>query len=199
MRKQEKKELEEALLLIFIKMHKELYQTIEIPEGVEVNIDGTKINISGREGKIEREFDLTNLILEKRGNEVIIGNKKATRKEKRRMNTIAAHIKNMIKGVQKKFEYKLKVCFSHFPITVEVKGNEVSIKNFLGERVPRKIKIPFGVDIKVEKDIITVSSPNIELAGQVAANLENITRISMRDRRVFQDGIFIISKVGEEI
>jgi len=199
MRKQEKKELEGALLLIFIKMHKELYQTIEIPEGVEVNIDGTKINISGREGKIEREFDLTNLILEKRGNEVIIGNKKATRKEKRRMNTIAAHIKNMIKGVQKKFEYKLKVCFSHFPITVEVKGNEVSIKNFLGERVPRKIKIPFGVDIKVEKDIITVSSPNIELAGQVAANLENITRISMRDRRVFQDGIFIISKVGEEI
>ncbi len=186
-------------MLIFTKMKKELFQRIEIPEGIEVDIDGAKVTVKGAEGKNEREFNLANVALEKKGNEIILGNKKATKKEKRRMNTIAAHIKNMIQGTQSKFEYKLKVCFSHFPITVEVKGNEALIKNFLGEKTPRKTKIPVGAEVKVDKEIITVTSSDIETAGQAAANFENVTRIAKRDRRVFQDGIFITSKCGEEI
>jgi large subunit ribosomal protein L6 len=180
-------------------MKKQLFQTIEIPEGIEVEILGSKVIIKNSEGVNEREFSLANLSLEKEGNEIIIGNKKSSKKEKRRMNTIAAHIRNMIKGIKEKFEYKLKICFSHFPITVEIKGSEALIKNFLGEKTPRKVKIPKETEVKVEKDIITVTSSDIETAGQTAANFENATRIPNRDRRVFQDGIFITSKCGEEI
>jgi len=188
------------LISIFLLiMKRELIQTIEIPEGVEANIDGAKVIVSGPHGKNEREYDVTKLNFEKKGNALVIGNKKATKNEKRRMNTIAAHIKNMIKGVQGKFEYKLKVCFSHFPITVEVKGNEALIKNFLGEKTPRKAKIPTGAEVKVNKDVIIITSSNIETAGQTAANFENATRIPNKDRRIFQDGIFITSKCGEEI
>ncbi len=180
-------------------MHKELSQTIEIPSGIEAEVEGNKVIVKGSDGTVAREFNLLNLNLEKKGNQIIIGNKKSSKKEKRRMNTITAHIKNMIKGAGSKFEYKLKVCFSHFPITVEVKGNEALIKNFLGERTPRKVKIPKGAEVKVDKDVITVTANNIETAGQAAANFENVTRIAKRDRRVFQDGIFITSKAGEEI
>lgn len=180
-------------------MHKELFQRIEVPEGVKVNIDGSNIVVEGNKGKSEREFNTGSLELEKKGNEIIIGDKKASKKEKRKMNTIVSHIKNLIKGVQDGFEYRLKVCFSHFPITIEVKGNEALIKNFLGEKVPRKVKILPGAEVKVEKDIIIINSANIETAGQTAANFENATKISKRDRRVFQDGIFITSKCGEEI
>jgi large subunit ribosomal protein L6 len=186
-------------LHIFTKMTKELSQIIEIPEGINVDVDGANIIISGSEGKNERTFDLANLNLEKKGNEVIIKSKKETKKEKRRMNTIAAHIRNMMKGVKEKFEYKLKVCFSHFPITVEVKGDEAIIKNFLGEKTPRKVRIPSGAEVKVDRDTITVAASDIEIAGQAAANLETATKIRNRDRRVFQDGIFITSKCGEEI
>ncbi|OGJ13064.1 50S ribosomal protein L6 [Candidatus Pacearchaeota archaeon RBG_19FT_COMBO_34_9] len=180
-------------------MHRELTQIIEIPEGIDVEVDGAKITVRNSAGENEREFDISKLTLEKKDNKIIIGNKKATKKDKRKMNSIAAHIKNMIKGIQKKFEYKLKICFSHFPITVEVKGNEALIKNFLGEKTPRKAKIPAGAEVKVEKDVIVITSKDVETAGQAAANFENATRISMRDRRIFQDGIFITDKCGKGI
>jgi len=180
-------------------MKKELSNTIKIPEGVEVEVDGTRIVAKGKHGTNERKFNLSSLKIEKKNNEIIVGGEKVTRKEKMRMNTVAAHIANMIKGVQDKFEYKLKVCFSHFPMTVEVKGKEASIKNFLGEKVPRKAKIVNGAEVEVKGDVITVTASDIETAGQTAANLETATRITNRDRRVFQDGIFITSKCGEEI
>jgi len=180
-------------------MKEELFQKIEIPEEVEVNIDGDILNVKGKEGKVKRTFNINNLIFEKKNNEIIIGSKNATKKEKKLMNTIVAHIKNMIRGVQQKFEYKLKVCFSHFPITVEINENEVVIKNFLGERIPRKLKILENVDVKVDREIITVSSISKESAGQTAANFETATRIRNKDKRIFQDGIFIINKSGKEI
>ena len=180
-------------------MKEELFQKIEIPEEVGVNIDENILNVKGKEGELKRTFGINNLIFEKKNNEIIIGSKNATKKEKKLMNTIVAHIKNMIKGVQQKFEYKLKVCFSHFPITVEINENEAVIKNFLGERIPRKLKILENVDVKVDREIITVSSIDKELAGQTAANFETATRIRNKDKRIFQDGIFITNKSGKEI
>ena len=184
---------------IFTKMKREIIQTIKIPADINVEIEGENIVVIGPEGKNEREFNVSGLIFKKEGGEIKIGDKKATKNVKMIINTIASHINNMIKGVQEKFEYKLKICFSHFPITVEIKGNEVWIKNFLGEKVPRKMKLPIGAEVQVDKDIITVKSTDIETAGQAAANFENVTKIPNRDRRIFQDGIFITSKCGEEI
>ncbi len=180
-------------------MKKELLQTIEIPEGVEVKIEGDIVETKGAAGENKREFDTTNLTLEKKDNQIFIGNKKATKKEKKRINTLVAHIKNMIKGVQEKFEYQLKICFSHFPMTVELKENEAIVKNFLGEKIPRKLKILQGVEVKADKEIITVSSVDKELAGQVAANFETATKVPMKDRRIFQDGIYITDKAGRKM
>ena len=180
-------------------MKKEFIQKIKIPDGIELKLEKNKIEAKGPEGENSREFKISGLIFEKKNDEILIGSKKATKKEKRRINTMKAHINNIIKGVQKKFEYKLKVCFNHFPFTIEIKGNEATIKNFLGEKIPRKLTIPEGVEAKVEKDIIIIKSTNKELAGQAAANFETATKIRLRDRRVFQDGLFIIEKDGRTI
>tara|TARA_Y100000034_G_scaffold19272_2_gene21705 strand:- start:2615 stop:3151 length:537 start_codon:yes stop_codon:yes gene_type:complete len=178
-------------------MKKEIFQTIEIPEGVNGDIDRNTLTIKGPEGENKKTFNTNKLVLEKKDNSIIIGSKKATKTEKRMINTITAHIKNMIRGVQKKFEYRLKICFSHFPFSVEIKGNEAIIKNFLGEKIPRKLKISGEVDIN--KDIITIKSVDKELVGQIAANFEQATKIKAKDKRVFQDGCYIISKDGREI
>ena len=184
---------------ISIKMKKNLIKEIKIPEGVEVSISENIITVKWKDGENKRAFNFGKILVERVENEIILKGQNATKKEKKNMNSITAHIKNMIKGIEKKFEYKLKICFSHFPITVEIKGDEGLIKNFIGERIPRKIKLLKNVDIKVNKDIITVSSCDKELAGQAAANFEKATMIRKRDRRTFQDGIFITSKGEKEI
>ncbi len=180
-------------------MRKEVYQKVKIPQGVEVKINGSKVEVKGPQGHLTRDFNFSGIDFQVKGNELIIGHKKATKNEKKTINTTFAHLKNMLKGVEENYEYNLKVCYSHFPITVEMKGKEAIIKNFLGEKVPRKAKIPQGVEVKVDKEFITVSAADKELAGQAAANFEKATLIRKRDRRVFQDGIFITSKAGKEI
>ena len=186
-------------MLIFIKMKKEIIQEVEIPENVEAKINGSILMIKGKEGKISKNFNTKKLVFEIKDNKIIIKNEKATKTEKKMINTIAAHAKNMIQGVQKKFEYKLKIVSSHFPISVELKENEAIIKNFLGEKVPRKSKIPEKVDVELKGEVITIRSHDKELAGQAAANFEKTTKIKMKDRRVFQDGIFITNKTGREM
>ncbi len=180
-------------------MKKQISQEIEIPEGVEANLEGNKLTVKGVEGENSREFKIGKINFEKKNNKIIISYEKATKKEKKIINTITAHIQNMIKGVQEKFEYKLKICSSHFPMTVKIEENNVIIKNFLGEKIDRKTTIPEGAEVKVDKDIITITSTNKEIAGQAAANFEMITKIKNRDKRIFQDGVYIIDKAGREI
>lgn len=180
-------------------MKKTILQEIEIPDGVDVEVVKNMVTVEGKEGKNKREFKIGKIKIEKKDNKIIIEYKNSTKKEKKIINTVTAHIKNMIKGVQKKFEYKLKICFNHFPITVKIEGRNAIIKNFLGEKIERKTKIPDGVDIDIDKDVITILSINREKAGESAANLERVTQIKNRDRRIFQDGIFITSKAGREI
>ena len=181
-------------------MRRELIHEIEIPEKINAIIEGNVLKLKSEDGnEIKKQFNTGKITFEKKGKKIVLGNKRATKNEKKLINTIVAHISNMIHGLEEKYEYQLKVCSSHFPITIEINGKEVSIKNFLGEKVPRKTKILDDVDVKINRDIITVTSFNKEHAGQTAANLEKATLVRSRDRRIFQDGIFITSKPGRVI
>ena len=133
------------------------------------------------------------------GSKVVISAKNATKREKMHMGSIEAHVKNMITGVQKPYIYKLKVCASHFPMNVTISGNELIIKNFLGEKVPRTIKFDKDVKVKIAGDIIEVECADIELAGRTASKFEGLTFINKRDRRIFQDGIYITHKAGVDV
>ena len=72
-------------------------------------------------------------------------------------------------------------------------------KSFLGETTQRIANIVEGVNVDIKGSEITISSPDIEAAGQTATNIETATRLTGRDRRIFQDGIFITNKHGREI
>ena len=101
----------------------------------------------------------------------------------------------MIKGVTSGFKYHLKALYSHFPMTLKQEGNELVVNNYFGERVPRRAKILPGVKVEIKNKVeITVSGSDKELVGQTAANIERCATVKNRDRRVFQDGIYLLNK-----
>jgi len=172
---------------------------IPLPQGVEAKIDGSTIIIKGRKGESARKLPGKLFSIAIHGGNITLATAKDTKREKKMLWTYDAHIRNMIKGATAGHLYRLKVCSGHFPMTAVVTGKKFSVKNLLGEKVPREFMIRDGVQVKVEGDIITVESVQKELAGKCAASIEILTRRSGFDRRVFQDGIYIIEKDGKEI
>ncbi len=179
-------------------MKQDVKEIVIIPEKVDVKVD-EKITVKGPKGEVVRELRDPKVSLSIEDKKIVVESKRATKREKKKVYTFVAHIKNMIKGVTEGHSYELKICAAHFPITVTVSGGELIIKNFLGENSPRVLRLEEGVALKVTGDIVRVESPDKELAGRTASRIELITRIRNRDRRIFQDGIFIINKCGEAV
>jgi large subunit ribosomal protein L6 len=170
---------------------------LEIPKEINVEINDSTLSIKKSENNIKRDFP--GISFEKKDDKLIISKIGTTKKEKKQINTVVAHVKNMFKGVGQKFKYELQICAVHFPMNVSKQDNYLIVKNFLGETGERKAKLLPNVDVKVEKEKIIVESTDIESAGQTAANIEKTTKVREKDRRIFQDGIYIITKPGREI
>jgi large subunit ribosomal protein L6 len=173
---------------------------VSIPEGVEARLEGFRLTLKGPLGELDRDFynrGIANLIKMKlSGNEVTISTKEESKRVKAILGTLKAHVNSLSEGVTKGYKYSLKVHHVHFPMSLERKGNEVIIKNFIGQKDIRKSKIIEGIDVKIEKQEITVSGLDKEKVGQTAANFELATRQCKNDRRRFQDGIYIVEKAA---
>ena len=139
------------------------------------------------------------MAIESKNDSIILKAGKFSKVKKKLINSYAAHVKNMIKGGLEGHKYMLKICSGHFPMNVSVNKNEFTVKNFLGEKVPRVLKLKEGATVKVEGDKIIVESASKETAGQISADIEQLTRRTRYDLRVFQDGIYITDKDGKEI
>ena len=190
-------------------MNKDLSRIIEIPAGIEVSVDDKEVTVKGSGKELVKTFDMGKVavsVTEVTGDgsqatskQIELSAKGATRRESKMIGTIWAHLKNMIKGIQEGFVYELEICNVHFPMNVKKEGDRIVIKSFLGEKAERVSNILANVDVEIKGSAITVTSHDIEAAGQTAANLEKATRLTGRDRRIFQDGIFITNKCGRAI
>ena len=170
---------------------------VQINEGINVNIDNKRITLSKGDASLTREYQVALLTFKQEENELIVSGNTSNAKVRAVVGTFAAHLKNMQKGLEEPFVYKLKITSVHFPMTSKLEGNNFELKNFLGGKKIRKAEIPQGVDVKINGDIIELSSRDIELVGMTATRMEQLTRVTKRDRRVFQDGIFITEKAGK--
>ena len=172
----------------------EISKTIQVPDNVDVQMDGKKISFTGKKGSLTRDFSFAPISIEGEGKNIRVWAKWPRKKEAALVGTIYSHIQNMITGVTKGYQYKLKIVFSHFPISVKVQGKEILIENFTGERRERRVKTLGDVKIKIEPDDIIVEGVNLEDVSQTAANIEQATRVRRKDPRVFLDGIYVYER-----
>ncbi len=168
---------------------------IEIPDGITASLDGGLLTLKGKKDTLSRDFTHPKIQISLNGKIVHLGVELPRKKEKALIGTYNAHINNMIKGLTEGFEYHLKIVYSHFPMKVSVKGDDVVIENFEGEKSPRKSRIMPGCKVSVKGDMVIVTGADKEAVGQTAANIERATRIKGFDIRVFQDGIYITEKL----
>jgi large subunit ribosomal protein L6 len=172
----------------------EISKTIQVPDDVDVNLDGRKITVKGEKGTLMRDFSFAPISIEANGKSVRVWAEWPRKKEAALVGTIFSHIQNMISGVRKGFTYKLKIVFSHFPISLKVQGKTFLIENFTGERRARRVKIVGDVQVKIESEDIIVQGINLEDVSQTAANIEQATKVKKKDPRVFLDGIYVYER-----
>jgi large subunit ribosomal protein L6 len=172
----------------------EISKTIQVPDDVDLNLDGRKITVKGEKGTLMRDFSFAPISMEADGKSIRIWAEWPRKKEAALVGTIHSHVQNMISGVKKGFTYKLKIVFSHFPISVKVQGKTFLIENFTGERRARRVKIVGDVQVKIESEDIIVQGINLEDVSQTAANIEQATKVKKKDPRVFLDGIYVYER-----
>lgn len=157
----------------------------DIPEGVTVSVNGSEVAVKGPKGSLKRTFRST-VSIKPDGKTVIVAGEDSAY-----VGTVDSLICGMCKGVKDGFEKRLKVIYAHFPISVEVKGKDILIKNFQGEKEARKTCIAGeGTKVEVKGQSVTISGPDKEGVGQTFANIRAATRIKEKDSRVFQDGLY---------
>jgi large subunit ribosomal protein L6 len=172
----------------------EVSRIIQIPEDVEVTLEGRRVTVKGPKGTLSRDFHHASVSIEVDGKTMRIWAEWPRKKEASLVGTIHSHIQNMIKGVTKGFTYKLKIVFSHFPISAKVKEKTVLIENFTGERNPRKAKVAGNARVKIQSEDIVVQDLDLESVSQTAANIEQVTKVKRKDPRIFLDGIYVYER-----
>ena len=180
-------------------MREKIIEEIKIPEGVECSLTDGIFKCKKGDVELKREISLPRTKMDISKEKITFVCEKGNKKNRAIVKSFRIHVENMFKGLEDKFTYELEICHVHFPMTVKVESEEIVIDNFLGEKFKRRAKILPGVEVEVKGNKINVSGHDVETAGQTAANIEKAARVREKDRRIFQDGIFITNKRGRKI
>jgi len=172
----------------------EISENVQVPEDVEVGLEGKKFTVKGPKGTLVRDFSFAPISLKLNDKILCIRAEWPRKKEASLVGTLRSHVENMITGVRKGFTYKVKIVFSHFPISVKLKDKTILIENFTGERSPRKAKIIGDVQVKIQSEDVFVQGIDLEDVSQTAANIEQATRVKRKDPRIFLDGLYVYER-----
>jgi large subunit ribosomal protein L6 len=147
-------------------------QKIKIPAGVTVQAADGFISVKGPKGEIKKELHPAIKVVIDNGVATVSVEREDDKFYRSLWGTFAAHIKNMIKGVTGEFKKQLEINGVGFKASVQ----GTALKLEVGYTNPVVYNIPAGSKVTVEKNIITVTSIDKELVGQVAAEIKNIRK-----------------------
>jgi len=164
---------------------------IDIPDEVTATMDHLELTVEGPNGGVTRRLWYPDITVSLEDGAVVIESEADDAKTNSTVGTFESHVTNMLYGVTDGWEYSMEVFYSHFPMQVSLEDGEVVIENFLGEKAPRRTPVRGDTEVVVDGEELTIRGPDIEDVGQTAADIEQLTRVSDKDTRVFQDGVYI--------
>ena len=172
--------------------------TIKVPKDVKVTIASRKVEVSGKHGTLKRNFSHlpVDLKLVEGGKKIRVEMWFGLSKQQAALRTCCSHIQNCFDGVTKRFQYKLRLVYAHFPINANVVdgGRTLELRNFLGEKVVRIVKMLDGVTCDKSastKDELVVTGADIENVSRSAALIHQSCLVKNKDIRKFLDGVYV--------
>jgi len=179
-------------------------ETLDVPEGVKVSIKSRLVTVEGPRGKLSKNLSHLAVNFSHPKKDVInIELHHGARKNVATLRTVRTLINNLIIGVTKGFKYKMRYVYAHFPINVNLDKNnetglwEVEIRNFIGEKIVRRVVMQPGVEVEVSKNVkdeLQLSGNSLENVSQSAADIQQICRVRNKDIRKFLDGLYVSEK-----
>eukprot|EP01015_Nassula_variabilis_P007735 TRINITY_DN15_c0_g1_i4.p1 TRINITY_DN15_c0_g1~~TRINITY_DN15_c0_g1_i4.p1 ORF type:complete len:215 (-),score=57.05 TRINITY_DN15_c0_g1_i4:124-768(-) len=175
---------------------------VPIPDNVKVSIRSRNVEVTGPLGKLTRDLSYLNfdgrIIKDPKTQKNVVRVKLwfVKRKQACLCRTICSQIQNLIRGVVTGYRYKMKQANRHFPIHTLLAndGKSLEIKNFLGEKIVRKITFLPGVTAykkEETKDEITLIGTDINNVSLSCALINQSMTVGRKDMRKFLDGIYI--------
>lgn len=149
-------------------------QAVNIPDGVQVSIADSRVQVKGPKGLLEWDLPET-ITANVEGNAVKVDRPDDTRQSRSLHGLSRALIANMVTGVSQGFERSLEIHGTGFRASVE--GNVFQLE--LGYSRPTRFPIPKGISIEVDRNMATTDRPIVariqgidkQLVGEVAAQL----------------------------
>lgn len=138
-------------------------QIIHIPAGTTVSVDGSTVVAKGPLGELTRTFR-DEVVITIDGEQITFEPKKDTPFSRAMWGTVASHVKNMVDGVNTKFQKILEVEGVGF--RSEVKGSQLVLN--VGFSHPVEVEIPGDLEVTAEKNVITISGIDKEQVGLFA-------------------------------
>ena len=132
---------------------------IQIPDDVKVNLKGSMLHVQGPLGNVYKNFKRIPVLIEINDNKILLKKTGERKKHLAILNTSKSLIQTLCVGVVDGFTIKMKIVYSHFPITVKAEGKNVLIENFQGERAPRISMIRGKTKVAVKGDDVIITGP----------------------------------------
>ncbi|KAK4547381.1 60S ribosomal protein L9A [Oleoguttula mirabilis] len=176
-------------------------EQLTIPEGVKVHIKTRIVTVEGPRGKLQKNLGhIAVSFSHPEANIINIELHHGARKNVAALRTVRTLINNLIIGVTKGYKYKMRYVYAHFPINVNLDKSkdtglwEVEIRNFLGEKIIRRVVMQPGVDVEASKNIkdqLELTGNSLENVSQSAADIQQACRVRNKDIRKFLDGLYV--------
>ncbi|MBT3983508.1 MAG: 50S ribosomal protein L6 [Bacteriovoracaceae bacterium] len=143
-------------------------QPVQIPEKVEVKLDGGLIKVKGPNGAMEFSHHQS-VTVDKEENTLVVKPLDQSKKTRALWGLTRTLVDNMVVGVTKGFTRTLE--FNGVGYKAAVKGDSMLLN--LGFSHPINYKLPDGVSAKVTKNVIVLSGCSKELVGFAAAKIRS--------------------------
>lgn len=139
---------------------------VTIPSGTTVTQDGTTITVKGPQGVLVRDFP-GNVVVAIEGEKIVLTPKNSSKEARALWGTYASHLVNMVDGVNKLYEKKLII----EGVGYRVEQQKDTLVFSLGFSHKVNMQAPKDIKVVVDKNTITLTSPNKESLGQFAAEI----------------------------